>query len=162
MRNYLKAALTGLAACVLGLCLAACTTLDNTVSTVETVIQTKVLNPFDDYTVVALGGTLAAANGLIIAYGAEPACPDDLALALGNTAPGTTQLCHNKKLLKTLYTVSVTAVSAYTDLVELQKTHPKGSVLVGGTLHDKFAAAQSALAAVTSLTNTYVAVKGAN
>lgn len=134
--------------------LAGCATFKNVLSSAETVVQAKVLNPLNDTTVFALGTTLGAAQGLIVAYAALPFCPAGEKLTPGDW-------CHDKQLLVTLHADMVVADSAYEQLVTLQKTHPQGTVVFGGTLHDEFSQAQQALSSVTTLTNLYLAQKGA-
>lgn len=127
--------------------------IHSAIGAIKTVGQAQILNPLNDRTVFALGTTLSAANSLVVTYAALPLCPKGEALTPGDW-------CHDKGLLKTLYADMTLAVAAYEDVVQLQKTHPAGSVLFGGSLSQKFGQAQAALGAVTSLTNAYIRVKG--
>lgn len=138
--------------------LSGCAPFHSSVGAVKAVLQAKILNPLNDDTVAALGFTFAAVNGLVITYGAFPLCPAGQHLAFGEVGHDG-KLCHDAALYATLAAdTKLVAEPAWEDLVELQKTHPKGSVLLGGALHDKFTAAQHAIAVVTDLTNAYVAI----
>jgi len=133
-------------------------TISADVQAVKAVVQAKVLNPLNDKTVLALGATLSAANSAIIAYGALPLCPSGQPAALGETGPDG-KLCHDKAIFHTMHADAVVAVGAYAELQAAQRAHPQGSVLIGGTLHDKFATVQSAISAVTDLVNAYAAAQ---
>lgn len=150
-----------IAAIAAAVSLAGCATVSQDIAAVKAVAQAKILNPLNDKTVLALGATDSAANSIIITYGALELCPAGQPRTLGEKAPDG-KFCHDKALFKTLYADAVVAFNGYDELATLQQTHPTGSVLLGGSLHDKFVAVQGLIGAVTNLTNAYVAAQASS
>ena len=138
--------------------LGACASLKSAINAAGAVVQANILNPLNDKTVLALGATLSTANSIIIAYGALELCPVGQAATLGETASDG-RLCHDKKVFHVMHADAAVAFAGYDELATLQQTHPNGTVLLGGSLHDKFTQVQSLVAAVTNLTNAYVAAQ---
>lgn len=156
MRLFRALALFGLALFVLPL--AGCANLKAVYDASAAVVQAKVLNPLNDKTVLALGATLSAANSIVIAYGALELCPVGQPASLGEKAADG-KFCHDKQIFHVMHGDAGVAFTAYDELATLQQTEPQGAVLIGGSLHDKFTSAQGLVAAVTNLTNAYVAAQ---
>lgn len=141
--NYLKM----LAACVLLVCLGACTTLGdvvNDIGVVKTVAAVHVTNPVTDKEVALVGSAYGAAAGVVVGYASLPACAVGTAFSIGNP-------CHDRALLVALDRGMHTAFAAYGQLVTFQRAHPTGSTVVGGSPTDLISQARAAVAALVAV-----------
>lgn len=128
----------------------------STYGSAKVLIQTDILNPFNDRTVASLGLTLSTAIKVLDVYAHLKPCPADTPAKFGAIGPDGA-LCHVPSLLKTWRALAGVAETAEREVFDLQKTHPQGSVLIGGPLAQKFTQAQQAIAAVTNLAKAYAA-----
>lgn len=138
---------------VLILPLLGCASIKSDFAAVKAVGQVKILNPLNEKTVYGLSSILDADAILLDDYSQEPKCPSGSS-GFGAVG-GDGKYCHDPILLKQWNAAAVVAQPALHDLVSLEKAHPVGTVIFGGSLAEKFGEVQQLIAAVTSYAAAY-------